>query len=82
MMPQDAPPLRQTSVSHPEWAGTIRRLRAVLGLTQERLAQHLDTTVSSVNRWENGRSIPARMTCRALMSFALAHGVTLDVRKE
>ena len=37
----------------------IRKLRAALGLTQERFAAKIGVTVSTVNRWENGKGIPS-----------------------
>jgi len=42
-------------------AGIIRTLRDRSGLTQERFAAQLDVTFATVNRWENGRSIPSRL---------------------
>ena len=37
----------------------IRKLRANLGLTQERFAAKLGVTYSTINRWENNKSKPS-----------------------
>ncbi len=37
----------------------IKELRMRLGLTQERFAARLGVTVSTVNRWENGKGQPS-----------------------
>ena len=48
---------------------TVKKLRAVLGLTQEQFAAKIGVTVSTVNRWENGKGKPsplARIRIREL----------------
>lgn len=36
----------------------IKEIRTKLGLTQEELAQKLNVSFSTVNRWENGKTKP------------------------
>jgi Predicted transcriptional regulators len=38
---------------------TVKCLRAALNLTQEQFAAKLGVTVSTVNRWENGKGNPS-----------------------
>ncbi len=38
---------------------SAKALRAALGLTQERFAAKVSVTVSTVNRWENGKGTPS-----------------------
>ena len=38
---------------------SAKALRAALGLTQERFAAKVGVTVSTVNRWENGKGAPS-----------------------
>jgi len=38
---------------------TLRALRESIGISQEKLAQELGSTQSSVNRYENGQSTPS-----------------------
>ena len=44
----------------------IRSLRQRLQLTQEDFAHMIGVTFSTVNRWENGKSVPNRIACRLL----------------
>ena len=37
----------------------IRKLRTALGLTQEQFAAKIGVTVSTANRWENGKGTPS-----------------------
>ncbi len=47
-------------------ATVVRGLREALDLTQEGLARELGVTVSTVFRWEKGRSRPSGLACQAL----------------
>jgi DNA-binding transcriptional regulator YiaG len=38
---------------------TVKSLRTALNLTQEQFAAKLGVTVSTVNRWENGKGKPS-----------------------
>ena len=48
----------------------IRGLRHHLGQTQEEFARTVVVTVSTINRWENGRTVPSQLACRALNAVA------------
>ena len=43
----------------PDYPQRIKELRARLGLTQVRLAELLNVSFASVNRWENGQARPS-----------------------
>lgn len=51
-------------------ASAVRRLRKKLGLTQEAFAHRLGVTWVSVNRWENGHSVPRSLSAKALDALA------------
>lgn len=51
-----------------ELGSIIRVLRSRLGLTQERFASNLDVTFATVNRWENGRSMPSRLARNQILT--------------
>ena len=53
--------------------------RARAGLTQEELAQRMDTSQSMIARLESGRSIPS---ARTLARFAKATGTSLRISFE
>ncbi len=44
----------------------IKTLRSMLNLTQEEFAHKLGVTLSTVNRWENNKSIPSRLAIKQL----------------
>lgn len=46
-------------MSGPDRTVLIRELRARLGLTQEKFAARLGVSFPTINRWENGRSVPS-----------------------
>jgi putative transcriptional regulator len=47
----------------------IKSLRFRLGLTQEKFAQKLGVTVSSVVRWENNKRSPSPLAEKALQDL-------------
>ena len=51
----------------------IKDLRIHLGMTQKALAQLLDVTPTSVNRWENGKCAPLGKVARQLDEMSLAN---------
>jgi len=55
----------------------IRAWRTRLGVTQEELARGLGVTLSTLNRWENGRGLPSHLAWRELKGFAARRGCPL-----
>ena len=53
----------------------IKAVRRELGLSQEGLAEALNVSFTSVNRWENGRSLPGDLAQSALFSLCEERGV-------
>ena len=39
----------------------IKQIRSHLNMSQTELAEHLNVTFATVNRWENGRAIPNKL---------------------
>lgn len=52
----------------------IKELRLSLGVSQERFAAALGTTVVTVNRWENGKAIPSRLYIKELKELRSNRG--------
>ncbi len=48
---------------------TIRGLRSKLGLTQEKFAQKVGVSFSTVNEWENGKRKPSPLAMKQLESL-------------
>lgn len=47
----------------------IKKIRLLLGLSQERLARELGVSFCTVNRWEKGRTTPSPMAVEKLKRF-------------
>lgn len=55
----------------------IKSIRTLANMNQEELAKELGTTVASINRWENGKSIPKKMAQTQLYNFCQDHKIDL-----
>ena len=55
----------------------IKSIRASANMNQEEFAKELGTTVASINRWENGKSIPKKLAQTRLYNFCQDHEVDL-----
>jgi DNA-binding transcriptional regulator YiaG len=51
-------------------AEEVQQIRKELKLTQQELAHELGVAVSTINRWENGKSQPGRMACKLLLAVS------------
>ncbi len=47
----------------------IKEIRAKLKITQEKFAQLLGTTTTTVNRWEQGKVIPSRLYTQEILKL-------------
>ncbi len=52
----------------------IRKIRARLGLTQEKFAARLGVTLPTINRWENGRTKPSPLAIQNLRELIVSMG--------
>jgi transcriptional regulator with XRE-family HTH domain len=48
---------------------TVKDVRRQLGLSQEELAQALGVSFATVNRWENGKTVPSKLAQRQFEQF-------------
>jgi len=53
----------------------MRTFRDNLGMTQHKLAVHLDTREINVSRWETGRSTPSAHNIERLLNLCKEHDV-------
>ena len=66
----------------------LQEIRGAFSLSQERFADLLGTTFATVNRWENGRTVPGRKTQDKIMRLCSDQGIQLyelvmdHIRKE
>jgi len=48
---------------------TVKEVRRQLALSQEELAHALGVSFATVNRWENGKTVPSKLTQRQFEQF-------------
>ena len=60
----------------------IQEIRANLHVSQEKFAAILGTTVVTVNRWENGKTVPSRLYIKELKELRNNHGSYACRREE
>ena len=51
------------------FAETVRKVRRQLGISQEELAQELGVSFSTINRWENSKTVPFKLARRQFDAF-------------
>lgn len=52
------------------YSDLIRKVRKELGQSQEQFAQAVGVSFATVNRWENGKTVPSQLARRALGELA------------
>ena len=55
----------------------IKAIRAAANMSQEQFAATLGTTSLSINRWENGKTLPNRMAQTQLYNFCLENKISV-----
>lgn len=55
----------------------IKAIRAAVNMNQEQFASALGTTPLSINRWENGKTMPNRMAQTQLYNFCLEYNISV-----
>ncbi len=55
----------------------VKAIRKASGMSQEQFAKELGTTPISINRWENGKTIPNNITQKVLYQFCIDKSINL-----
>ncbi len=59
-----------TMIRQPEnFSNTVKEVRRKLALSQEELAHALGVSFATVNRWENGKTVPSKLAQRQFEQF-------------
>ena len=61
-----------------EFKDKVKAVRASLFITQEHLAKELGCTLTTVNRWENGKKLPSFILEQKFKKFCKDNGINLD----
>lgn len=67
----------KTNGTEQEYESPLKKLREAAGLSQQELASRIGVAVSTLSRWERGKS-PAMMTVRQMKLLLKELGKTLD----
>ena len=60
----------------------IKTIRTQLGLSQEQFAKKIHVAFCTVNRWENGKSVPNSMARVLLSDYMRKSGIDEELIKE
>ena len=55
----------------------VKDVRNQLGLSQEELAHELGVSFATINRWENGKTVPFKLARRQFEAFCEKHGIEI-----
>lgn len=64
------------------FAKSIKLIREELHLSQQALADELGVSFSTVNRWENEKHIPNKMTVNTISAFCKLKNITFKYIEE
>jgi DNA-binding XRE family transcriptional regulator len=60
------------------FSDTVKQVRQTLGISQEELAQALKVSYVTINRWENGKTEPNRLTKSVFFAFCEKRELSID----
>ena len=64
-----------------DYPATIIKVRATLNLSQVELAEMLDVSFASVNRWENGKYEPTRLVKEKIRLICKRHNIEMEAKE-
>lgn len=64
-----------------DYPATIIKVRATLNLSQVELAEMLDVSFASVNRWENGKYEPTRLVKEKIRLICKQHNMEMEAKE-
>jgi DNA-binding transcriptional regulator YiaG len=60
------------------FSNIVKHLRQSLGMSQEDLAHALNVSYVTINRWENGKTEPNKMTKTVFYTFCEQKGISIQ----
>ena len=61
-----------------EFSRTVKIVREKLGMSQEDLAHAFNVSFATINRWENGKTHPNKLTENVFFDFCQRQGIDID----
>lgn len=59
-----------------EFPDVVKMLREKTGMSQEDLARALEVSFVTINRWENGKTRPNKLTKSVFFTFCEKYGIS------
>ncbi len=60
----------------------VKYVRAKTGYSQEQLARMLNVSFATINRWENGKTVPRPIAVDAFLGFCEKNNIHIVITKE
>jgi transcriptional regulator with XRE-family HTH domain len=55
----------------------IRKVRRGIEMSQQKLADELNVSYTTVNRWENKHTVPSKLARKSFIDFCVARGIAI-----
>lgn len=65
-----------------EFCIALKKAREQIGLSQQSFADQLGVSFSTVNRWEQGRHVPNKITIKAIEALCKEHNIQFSYSEE
>ena len=59
------------------FCNVVKKVREIMGYSQEQLARELNVSFATINRWENGKTEPSRLALKNFMGFCKQNGINI-----
>lgn len=60
------------------FSSIVKRVRFELDLTQKQLAQALNVSYTTINRWENGHVVPSNLAQKSFFDFCESNFINVS----
>lgn len=60
------------------FSSIVKKVRLELSLTQKQLAQALNVSYTTINRWENGHVIPSNLAQKSFFDFCESNFINVS----
>ena len=60
-----------------DFPAKVKMLRKKLNMSQEDLARALNVSFATINRWENGKTYPNKLTMQVFISFCKQNSISV-----
>lgn len=57
----------------------IKEVRKILNISQEQFAHELNVSFTTLNRWENNRSVPSRLAKLRLLDYCKSKNMPIEI---